>query len=228
MDKNIVHSLKAAQLEFKEEPMDDYYNSRLAGYPSRLRVKKILKELGNLSGKNILDVGCEAGYVSLKILEKNPRQLCAIDICQEAIDKFKQKLKNKKFKSEIILKKAYMQDLPFKANSFDAIVCTEVIEHAPNLPKCFLELSRVMKPGGKLIVTFPNEKLRKLVYPIVKLFGINTDVEDEVTLFQYKIKNILTLLGKSFKIEKTKSFPLLFPMTCLIVCKKTGEKKNAS
>lgn len=220
MNNLIKHSLEAAKLEFKEEPMDDYYNNFLAGYPSRIRVKKILDKLGDLTGKNVLDVGCEAGYVSLKILQKKPKLICAVDICEEALDSFKRKLQNKRFKSEIVLKKAFMHELPFKNNFFDKVICTEVIEHVPNISEGLQEIKRVMKPKAELIITFPNEKLRKFVYPIAKLLGMNTDVEKQVTLFNYKLKDILLKLGQSFKIKKIRTIPFIFPITNFIICEK--------
>ena len=110
--------------------------------------------------------------------------------------------------------------MPFKEDFFEIIVCTEVIEHAPNIDKGFKEMSRVLKKGGKLFLTFPNEKLRKKVYPLVKILGVNTDIEKEVTLFDYDPKYILGLLRKNFRINKYHRFPFYFPMTNLVVCEK--------
>jgi 2-polyprenyl-3-methyl-5-hydroxy-6-metoxy-1,4-benzoquinol methylase len=41
-------------------------------------------------------------------------------------------------------------------NSFDVIICREVIEHVESVPHTLREFNRVLKPGGKLIMTFPN------------------------------------------------------------------------
>lgn len=222
MDKELEHSLKAAQKEFEEEPMKDFYENKLAGYPSRLRVKNILKEMGNISCKKVLDIGCEAGHVSFKILDKKPSDLYAIDICQDALDEFNKKLKKKNYQSNIVIKKAFLQDIPFKNNFFDSIICTEVIEHAPHIDKGFAEMNRVLKNGGRLIITFPNEKLRKKVYPIVKILGINTDVEKDVTLFDYDYKDIIRKLERHFNIKKFYRLPWFFPITNLIVCEKNS------
>ncbi len=212
-------SFRAAQLEFKKEPMDSFYNNLIIGFPSRLRVKKIIREI-KPKNKTILDVGCEAGYVSLQVLHEEPLSLYAIDIVKEALDKFREKLKSLSFSSEIVIKKASMQKTPFSDKFFDAIICTEVIEHSSQLDKGFKELRRVLRNHGKLIITFPNEKLRKKVYPIVKLFGIDTKIEDKVTLFEYDIKDILTKLKNFFDVVKVKKIPWFFPITHFIVCRK--------
>lgn len=45
--------------------------------------------------------------------------------------------------------------LPFADASFDTVLCTEVIEHVPNPAQAFAEISRVLKPGGYLLLTTP-------------------------------------------------------------------------
>src|SRR3989344_4123684 len=220
LNSELKNSLEAAQKEFENEPMKDFYNNKIAGYPSRLRVNRIIKELGDIRGKKVLDIGCEAGFISLKILKKQPSDLYAIDIIDKAINEFKEKLKNRKYNTNIVIKKAFLQEIPFQENFFDVAVCTEVIEHAPNIAKGFDEMARVLKKGGLLFLTFPNEKLRKKVYPIVKLLGVNTDIEKEVTLFEYNPKDIIKLLKKNFIIKKFYRLPWFFPITHFIICEK--------
>jgi SAM-dependent methyltransferase len=45
--------------------------------------------------------------------------------------------------------------LPFPDASFDAVLCTEVIEHIPDPTEIIREMHRVLKPGGRLIATIP-------------------------------------------------------------------------
>ena len=50
-------------------------------------------------------------------------------------------------------------DIPEPANSFDAILCSEVFEHLPDALKAMDEFSRLLKPAGKLIITAPFSSL---------------------------------------------------------------------
>ena len=55
-------------------------------------------------------------------------------------------------------------NLSFPDKKFDLILMTEVLEHIPNLDKAFDELTRVLKPDGRIILTIPilmNRKTRK-------------------------------------------------------------------
>lgn len=211
-------SIEAAHLEFEKEPMDKNYSNLIVGYPSRLRVKKILEELGDIKGKIILDAGCESGYVSIELLKRGAN-VAAIDIVEPALNKFREKLKGTQYSPTIL--KAAIQEIPFENRKFDAVIATEVLEHAPDTKKCINELMRVTKYGGKLIITFPNEKNRKPLYPIAKLLGINTSVEKDVTLYSLNPDQIIEMLRlEGGTIEKYYSFPWYYPLTYMIVVKK--------
>ncbi len=45
--------------------------------------------------------------------------------------------------------------IPVSDNAFDVVMCIEVLEHVPNPVDALTELNRVLKPGGKLILTAP-------------------------------------------------------------------------
>jgi len=45
--------------------------------------------------------------------------------------------------------------IPFPDNSFDSILSSEVFEHIFNLPEILVELNRVLKPGGRILITCP-------------------------------------------------------------------------
>ncbi|MBN2484734.1 MAG: class I SAM-dependent methyltransferase [Bacteroidales bacterium] len=46
-------------------------------------------------------------------------------------------------------------DIPFPDNYFDSLLCSEVLEHVENLSVLLSEANRVLRPGGKFLVTTP-------------------------------------------------------------------------
>ena len=45
--------------------------------------------------------------------------------------------------------------LPFRSESFDTVITTELLEHLPDPEQCLAEVARVMRPGGHLILSVP-------------------------------------------------------------------------
>lgn len=50
--------------------------------------------------------------------------------------------------------------LPLAADSFDAVICAELLEHVPDPRRVLAEAVRVLRPGGRLVLTIP------FLYPI--------------------------------------------------------------
>jgi len=226
-DKILEESVEIAKIEFEKEPMDAYYKSKIAGFFSRLRVRKIIQEFLSLSsnGKRCLDIGCEAGYVSIE-MAKVGAEVFSFDILHEALKDFQRKLKTFSDINKPHILLAAAQKIPFENDTFDFVICTEVIEHTPRPELVIKEIARVMKKGGKTVITFPNEKLRKRTYPIIKkLFGIDTTVESRVTLFSYELDNIVEICRNELDVVRIFSIPLLFPLTHFIICEKGDDER---
>ena len=96
-----------------------------------------------LSGK-VLDVGC--GQMPFRHLLPEDAQYTGLDI--PAADSFGMD-KNPdvvEFDGTAI---------PFPDNHFDAVICTEVLEHAVAPEALIAEMHRVLRPGGSLVLTVP-------------------------------------------------------------------------
>jgi len=65
--------------------------------------------------------------------------------------------------------------LPFKNDSFDVVITIDVHEHLLRPELLNQELSRLVKPGGRVIVTTPNGDEKKLVTRIKKLVGMRPE-----------------------------------------------------
>lgn len=56
--------------------------------------------------------------------------------------------------------------LPFSSETFDCLVCSQVIEHNPATPTLFEEMHRVLKPDGRLIIGTPD--YGTLAWPVIE------------------------------------------------------------
>jgi len=151
-------------------------------------------------------------------LAQKGTQVTAIDLIEEPIKQLRRFLKGRPLK--INLRVADATNLPFANNSFDIILATEVIEHITHLDRFVTGAARVLKPGGRLLITFPNENLRQKLYPIVSLFGIKAELENQITLNNFRSEKILKLFAQKFTLIKHYRLPWFLPITNLMLFKK--------
>lgn len=102
--------------------------------------------------KNILDVGCGQGFQSYVLSKNKNNRVVGIDISKENIEISHKRYPRVNF---LVMNAGKMN---FKKNHFDEIYAIEVLEHVNNLEKVLNEITRVLKVGGKLIVSVPYYK----------------------------------------------------------------------
>lgn len=68
------------------------------------------------------------------------------------VDKYTEPIIQAKTPHHIIVE-ANLEALPLTDNYFDRVACASVLEHTDNPAQCLRELWRVLKPGGRLLVT---------------------------------------------------------------------------
>lgn len=102
--------------------------------------------------KIIVDVGTGGG-VYIHNLAHCAKFCVGIDIDERNLYETKKIIKAKNV--EFILMQA--ESLAFNDNTFDVVIMIEVLEHVVNDKKVISEIYRVLKPGGKLIVTALNK-----------------------------------------------------------------------
>lgn len=109
--------------------------------------------LANIKGKErILDVGCGNGYLLERIKNNYSHvQLYGIELSHELFKKSKKRLHGK-----ATVLRGLGEKTNFSNGFFDIIFITEVLEHTKNPEKILDESKRLLKEGGKIIVTFPN------------------------------------------------------------------------
>jgi SAM-dependent methyltransferase len=97
----------------------------------------------------VLDVGCGDGFFSQTVYSKP--LAAGIDLDPREV-------------SRAIRRNAYhktlqgtVNQLPFPAKSFKTVISNCVLEHVPDIDGALKEISRVLKPGGQLMITVPSE-----------------------------------------------------------------------
>lgn len=98
----------------------------------------------------VLDVGCNGGSLGVHLLKKDC-YVNGIDLVQDLVDKAKRR--------GIYAEQGEAEDLSrYDDNSFDYVLCGEVLEHLFDPFEAVKEAYRVLKPGGKYIISVPHPK----------------------------------------------------------------------
>ncbi len=177
------------------------------------RSEMILGEIELSRPKRVLDAGCGRGfYVKMLTFFNFIQEIHGIDINQNHIEKA---TKNTALDKRVHVQTGSIYTLPFEDNYFDVVICSEVLEHLDNDKKAVVELHRVLKKGGTLLVTVPNVNFPFLWDPLnwvlMKFFKthINKNIwwlagiwADHERL--YSEKGIRSLLNLKFEIRNLK------------------------
>ena len=106
--------------------------------------------------ERILDVGCGSGWLLAALSRSGVKQLYGIDLSRAQYFKGSRD----RLPGGVFLEgDAYF--LPFGDKSMDAVIMSEILEHLERPDVAIKDAARVLKPGGRLLVTVPaREKIR--------------------------------------------------------------------
>ena len=130
----------------------DYYrdrNDKLEQVSVSLLQRSIIRQIPR-NTRFLLDVGCGCAYIAKHFINSGTR-VVSLDVAQANAEKALKKYPSDNHAAVV----ADVFALPFKENTFDCIVASEIIEHTVD-PHAFVEaLKCVLKPGGTLIISTP-------------------------------------------------------------------------
>ncbi|ADY73923.1 Methyltransferase type 12 [Desulfurobacterium thermolithotrophum DSM 11699] len=116
----------------------------------------------------VLEVGCSYGYFGKQLKNLKQVNIVGIDIDRKALAEAKKtgaydtllEMNLESFQSLYELKNRYYE-------SFDTILCLDVLEHIRNINELFLTLISLLKPKGELIVSIPNIGHLDIIYNLL-------------------------------------------------------------
>ena len=104
-------------------------------------------------GERCLEVGAGLGVFGEMLCDHGVRY-AGIEFDPEACDRAQRRVGDKS-----LIDRGDAQKLVFPAHSFDCVVCLEVLEHLPDFRSAVSEAKRILKSGGRYIVSVPYRKI---------------------------------------------------------------------
>lgn len=145
---------------------DKYNANNIVGLTGLARENEIFRFLDLKSKNELIDIGCASGHQVFKAAPLCKR-VVGIDVGVEFITTAKKVAEENKIKNvEFILTEG--NKVPFPDNSFDRLICSEVLEHVIEVDDFLDEILRVLKPGGIMVFTVPNWNNRGTFYKRLK------------------------------------------------------------
>jgi 2-polyprenyl-3-methyl-5-hydroxy-6-metoxy-1,4-benzoquinol methylase len=200
--------VKVSKKELFYDDFADRWEARINNLETNKRLQIVFHEFltkKDLKNKTFLEVGCGLGYFSERALSMGAK-VTGIDVGSKLVKKTKDRVPGGRFLTASAAK------LPFKNNTFDIVLCTEVIEHVEFQQKTLKEMFRVLKHGGVLVITTPN-RIFKPAFDLLSYLKIRPYRGNENWIYQWKLKKMLVKLG--FRIDKERFFNFIFPNNIL-------------
>ena len=114
-----------------------------------------MRHLQPASAGRILDVGCGRGFYARAIAALYPQAaVVGVDYSRDYLTAAAEHSRG----TAALLARADARSLPFASGEFDAIVCSEVLEHIDDDSAVLMELNRVLRDDGLLLISVPNRQ----------------------------------------------------------------------
>ena len=143
-------------MTFSEDKVKEQYDHVAPVYDKRWKSYVgssllFLKSWMHVTGdEKILDVACGTGALEELIARQNPSQkMTGIDVSGNMLNIAKGKLGRY---SNVALFEARANELPFSDSMFDVVVCANSFHYLDDPLSCVLQMKRVLKTGGRLII----------------------------------------------------------------------------
>ncbi len=153
---------------------NENYHSKFLFAERLEKLKRFVSDV-DLHGKNILDLGCGSGFISLFFCQSEAR-VSGIDVSENMIRRASEILEANHCRADLTVGDA--GQLKFPDETFDIIACISVLEWIEDDETAVREIARVLKPGGFAIISVPNQfscarKAEKIFFHIRKSLGVD-------------------------------------------------------
>ena len=177
--------------QYRKTQLDSYSGTTI----STDRINRCLGGLRNdLAGKTVLEAGCGAGRFTEVLLRKGAK-LVSSDLSMAV----EVNVENFPVSDDHLVIQADINDMPFKDESFDVVICLGVIQHTPSPEQTIENLYKLVKKGGSLIIdhyTFSRSQLFRLA-PLYRMWLRKKPSSKTISLTQALVKKYLPLHKKA-------------------------------
>jgi 2-polyprenyl-3-methyl-5-hydroxy-6-metoxy-1,4-benzoquinol methylase len=135
------------------------------------------------SNSTVLDVGCGVGETRILLRDANQCICFGLDIADSAVSAVIEK--------GMQAQTAALPDIPYPDQTFDAVVCTETLEHVTDDKGTIRSIVRVLKPGGVLVLSVPDGSVD----------------EEDSHVHRFTAARLREILSRTLPVERIETIP---------------------
>jgi SAM-dependent methyltransferase len=169
--------------------------------PLRMRLREILRLLGETEGLLCLDIGTDNGVISHYLRRSGGKWDTVVRDEPTAATV-----------REVIPENVYVfegEALPFKKKSFDAVVIVNALERIPADDQFIEECHKILKPDGRLVVSVANVKPWSPIRPLRRLLGLTYERKGLIRA-GYTESDLFNILKHGFDLQGVRSYSRFF------------------
>src|SRR3954469_4778967 len=166
--------------------------------------------------ESFLDAGCGDGRYLAALDADLPERVAGVDLAERILDTARARMPRAE------LRQANLEAIPFDDGAFDLVLSSQVIEHVLDAPAAAGELARVLRPGGRLVISTDNadnrltrvlNAPRNAVVGLLGLRGRRGRIESPATPYtRSSFGALLEHAGLEVERVETFRFHLMWPL----------------
>jgi SAM-dependent methyltransferase len=114
-------------------------------------------------GQHVVDIACGTGYGSVLLAKAGAASVQGFDISSDAVAYAKERYEAPNLRFAV---GDAMNLSGVASESVDCVISFETIEHLPDVLRYLAEMRRILRPGGRFMVSTPDRRLASTMYPI--------------------------------------------------------------
>ncbi len=136
----------------------------------------------------VLDVGCGIGGPAIRLARATGAAVTGITVSARQVELATARVSADGMGEQVRIQYANAMDLPFPADSFDTAWALESIFHVPDRRRALEQLARVVRPGGRLVLTdyFQRIPVRADRKPLIDAFLTNSLISSLPRIDEYR------------------------------------------
>jgi len=128
-----------------------------SGQTMRWATEEVVLEdvLKGVTCQSSVDIGCGGGHYLLGLLVPRSVYATGIDYDEGLVRMAARRITRSNSSSRVSVMKGSVDGIPLASESIDLVLCTQVLEHVPDVTKGIGEIHRILRRGGKAVLAIP-------------------------------------------------------------------------